>query len=1112
MLCFSLSRDRNERAWRHLAATHESLALAQALSDQPLRDVEASFLNALQAYQQAGAGPGTHLMAARCGILMAEYYRTADRKRESISAFLRVAQDPSAIRAALMLEQVAYGYLDIGMARRFVFHMVLAGHKAMEGSIGLLAGYLYQGASQGGKYPGASWSFIDEHVQGILARFSEGEGDARAFIGHVQQLLRCSHQPTHVQLQELRTLEQAVRIAIPEAYLPDLWLPEVTATSAAVSFDDFRCLRTSGEQEESAESWFAHEDALITVPGVSASAIFDLAAKTTVNGHPAHLCVAGEVVSCTVTFTNPLAIPILIERAKLVCEFEADGDTAPAPSAPMPRSAPTSTADFLRLDAGGEVTTTAPGTPGASDPFEPVSPRSPPHAKSFSADVRAAEGDAAAPSTTGRPHDRASEQPSGPAAAPYGADDAVELLEETLSLKGGERTVLTLRIRPRVAGTFRILGVEWRLQGAVKGRKLFDFKDAPRRKGVLPSRMVMRFKVIPPMPRLEARLLHVPEVLYAGEVRRCEWELVNSGRGALRGLRVASMLEDVLLGATAVVIPGGKLAAAVGDKAPFEVGIAQSKRPGVYTFPVGLVLEPGDQLRCSMWVHPAREGLFQQRVSWYFEALEPHKRMKGRFLHYSHVLPVLPALHLETHASQSAHEIGSVLLDLSLQNAHRLDAITVTHVRAPDASWNVTDLNRLLDRASEVGSGASSGTSSRADGAAMTPAARTPGPKQPRMPKPKPGLELRPEANGLMYFLLQPSATARLATGHELDDDSRVLLRKVNGGSTAALDDADPFSPLRSSLQQASGAATTPRTPAALPDPLSAVEDYDAAEEWAVRRFFRRHAMGGQSKIFAGSSALTSAQQQQRRRSSEGAGPSAAAGGASSSSSRKTPGPGKARAREDARPKDPPLFLAVHWQISSRLERGVRAGVHFLGPVNIAGRSVVQLQTPAALTVTHDFTAAAPCFVRVPVGVFNTCAAPIDVELDVTGPAKEIARGLPAGAASPWTEALGAPAPAAPSAAPWGPGLVEPYQPFHWLGVRRRLVRALPGREMATFVLHVAIHSPGEHQLSGYSVNFRGPAENSLGVVKGEAITVKVLGLTPPDPAGSTASASHRQP
>lgn len=76
----------------------------------------------------------------------------------------------------------------------------------------------------------------------------------------------------------------------------------------------------------------------MTTPGISASAMFDMAARVVIgascrmfpretkkkeelcltedrflvpaDGQPANLCVAGETVTCTVAFNNPSAMPI----------------------------------------------------------------------------------------------------------------------------------------------------------------------------------------------------------------------------------------------------------------------------------------------------------------------------------------------------------------------------------------------------------------------------------------------------------------------------------------------------------------------------------------------------------------------------------------------------------------------------------------------------------------------------------------------------------------------------------------------------------------------------------------------------------------------------------
>ena len=78
-------------------------------------------------------------------------------------------------------------------------------------------------------------------------------------------------------------------------------------------------------------------------------------------------------------------------------------------------------------------------------------------------------------------------------------------------------------------------------------------------------------QVTPPMPRLEASLLHMPELCYEGELRCIEAAAVNEGSGPLRGVRVACLEEHTLLGASALVTRGATSSAGPGTESVHKV-------------------------------------------------------------------------------------------------------------------------------------------------------------------------------------------------------------------------------------------------------------------------------------------------------------------------------------------------------------------------------------------------------------------------------------------------------------------------------------------------------------------------------------------------------------
>lgn len=148
---------------------------------------------------------------------------------------------------------------------------------------------------------------------------------------------------------------------------------------------------------------------------------------------------------------------------------------------------------------------------------------------------------------------------------------------------------------------------------------------------------------------------------------------------------------------------------------------------------------------------------------------------------------------------------------------------------------------------------------------------------------------------------------------------------------------------------------------APLPGELSSDPSlFEVAEQWALGQFFLRHCTRGRV-------AARPAGEDGRSPTRRAGGPGSPRGTGQPHSPPPPPPPptplrASGRKTAGAPPlaaavHDPPLHLAVRWQMSSRLDRRhARSGVHFLGPLPISGRSVVQLETPSRLHVTHDFS------------------------------------------------------------------------------------------------------------------------------------------------------------
>lgn len=89
--------------------------------------------------------------------------------------------------------------------------------------------------------------------------------------------------------------------------------------------------------------------------------------------------------------------------------------------------------------------------------------------------------------------------------------EAYRVVEEAFTLRGGERTVVRMKVRPLRGGVLRVVGVEWVLNNIAQGRKDFPVKvPKKKRKGGRPDKEYpphtrLGFKVIGKMPKLQVR-------------------------------------------------------------------------------------------------------------------------------------------------------------------------------------------------------------------------------------------------------------------------------------------------------------------------------------------------------------------------------------------------------------------------------------------------------------------------------------------------------------------------------------------------------------------------------------------------------------------------------
>eukprot|EP00191_Tetraselmis_sp_GSL018_P010607 CAMPEP_0177617484 /NCGR_PEP_ID=MMETSP0419_2-20121207/24909_1 /TAXON_ID=582737 /ORGANISM="Tetraselmis sp., Strain GSL018" /LENGTH=1191 /DNA_ID=CAMNT_0019116003 /DNA_START=216 /DNA_END=3787 /DNA_ORIENTATION=+ len=300
----------------------------------------------------------------------------------------------------------------------------------------------------------------------------------------------------------------------------------------------------------------------------------------------------------------------------------------------------------------------------------------------------------AAPPSASSSSDNLAEAASAPA-------EAFRVKEQDLSLRAKEQSRIHLEVRPLVPGVLRVRGVEWCLNGSVRGRCLFNIRSEPRWRGDS-SPFRLTFNVIPPMPRLCGDLAALPSVMYAGEVMRCPLILRNDGDVPLKGIKLvvshpaelycgsrredpedgaplpdleAAWREEAEAGLPWERAPGGAGGCAeLAPPPPLPSGEQRSPfysgGPRVWRLPKAVCLEPGEETRWPLWVSPRRIGTGAFQLAVFFEsgAGAAPTSMRHRVLCLGYSITVVPAIKAEARILRNPMSLHSTLLQLSVQN------------------------------------------------------------------------------------------------------------------------------------------------------------------------------------------------------------------------------------------------------------------------------------------------------------------------------------------------------------------------------------------------------------------------------------------------------------
>lgn len=727
---------KSDKAWKHYGGAQAMSGICLFMLDQSRRETEICMESAYSSYQRSG--PANARYATCTALWLVEMYKARKQFREAALTLMRASLEESNLRAGVLLEQAALCFLRTSppMARKFGFHMVLAGNRYNLCGQRKHAVRVYKYVLS--VYEGHGWNYIIDHCNFTLGRLSAFLGNSDAAVAYFVRLLACRHQPAGMQASFLREFLMATKL-VPdgeERGPMELGLPVVDAERVHVHFEDHRTFASPSAGVLPEEVWASLEDGLVPADVAPVERVnwLDAAArgqKSAAVEVPTNVSVCDEPIEVDVEFRNPLRIMLEVADVHLVCRHS------------LPEAA--------LADAGGEDSS-AEARPTLSD-----------------ADDK--EGPSGTASDAGPP--------------PY------DIEKESLMLQGGDTTVVRLKVTPRRPGLLHLEGIQWILrvdQLEARGRRDFAVRVPHKRQlksaappPAVPPHLRLNFCVIPAMPRLEMRLHGLQGVAMEGELQRAVLELSNVSTVPLQSLKLKTSHPAMLLVGEPqdidMELPGCLELGATADGGQ-ERGEGSSADGYTYSFPSDVSLEGGSTLLHPLWVHARQPGATTLNMVPYYEPLQLPGRggaaMKYRTLRSTHLLQVAAALHMEVYISRSPHSVSSHILRVDVENRHATGSFWLRQVSCPGGKWQLAPLPSPHQgpREDQEGEG---------DGEAATLAAAAAA--APLLPQ-----QLVPGSFLSLFFRLQASGAAASGKGEGVGG-SHVRLGTAAGGAAQAVVD-----------------------------------------------------------------------------------------------------------------------------------------------------------------------------------------------------------------------------------------------------------------------------------------------------------------------------------
>lgn len=620
-----------DKAWKRCAGVQEMMGLTYFLLDQSRKEAEYCMENAFNTYLKIGSSGQQN--ATRCGLWWIEMLKTRDQYKEAASVYFRISGEEP-LHSAVMLEQASYCYLfsKPPMLHKYGFHLVLSGDHYKKCDQIKHAIRTYRRALS--VYKGTMWSYIKDHVHFHIGKWYAFLGMFDVAVPHMLEVLTCGHQSKTTQDLFLREFLQIVQNTGKKFEVLKLQLPAINIPSVKVIFEDNRTYASPAAASVRESMWQSlEEDMIPSLPTIRTNWLESLPKNISKKHKQSNICVTGEAIKVDVEFKNPLQITISISSVSLICELSASSEE-------MDCDANSSTSELQNDEESGKLTISREQTSNSS----------------------------------------------------------FTLSEADFSLGGGERIMVQLTVTPRIEGILKVVGVRWNLSDSMVGFHNFESNLVKkkiakgRRKAKHSPSDNLKFLAIKSLPKLEGSIHHLPEKVYAGDLRRLVLELRNQSEYPVKNMKM-KISSPRFLNVGSWEILNTEFPACLEKKTDPEQRVQANHNKEshtVFLFPEDTLIQGGTPFLWPLWLRAAVPGNIPLYITIYYEMGDISNIMRYRTLRMYHNLQVLPSLDLSFQISPCPSRLKEFLVRMDAVNKTSSEIFQIHQLSSVGHQWKIS--------------------------------------------------------------------------------------------------------------------------------------------------------------------------------------------------------------------------------------------------------------------------------------------------------------------------------------------------------------------------------------------------------------------------------------